>query len=90
MTSKIPMIRRLEARTQFFGRFTWADMVRLCLPVALALLIAPPIEQSHFAWLTVVGIGGWLGFLWYGLRPNGHTLDYQLYHLVRWYLKHDN
>ncbi|WP_239639915.1 hypothetical protein [Haloferax gibbonsii] len=90
MVEKIPMTRRLETNVQFFGRFTWKDLIRLCLPVALALLVAPPIERNHIMWLITVGIGGWLGVIWYGIRPNGYTLDYQLYHLIRWFLSGSN
>lgn len=63
---------------QFFGRFTWKDIIRITLPIATAHLT---LSNTY----TLL-VGLFIGLIWYGFRPYNHPLDFHAYHLIRFTL----
>jgi len=67
-----------DVQLQFFGRFTWKDILRITAPALLLYIttagLHPPI------------LGLLLGFALYSFRPYNQSLDQHLYHLIRFHL----
>lgn len=70
--------------TKYFGWFTWKDLVRLGLPVAVLAWMT--VSQPASMMLGAVLVGGIFGVVWAGVQPYGQPLEVHLYHLVRWIL----
>jgi hypothetical protein len=68
---------------RFFGRYTWKDLLRLGLPVALVVLLQDMTRIDLSAGLFLL-VGGIVGLAWYMWRPYGDSVDVHLYHLLRW------
>lgn len=76
---------RLEdIQMEFFGRFTWRDILRIGLPILTTEALAPSGIQTAVLHLIP---GLILGTVLYLARPFGHPLDHHAYHLVRFLLK---
>jgi len=64
---------------QFFGRFTWKDIIRITFPIVVIQLTL----SNPYALL----VGLFVGLIWYGFRPYNHPVDYHIYHLIRFTLR---
>ena len=64
-----------DVQLQFFGRFTWRDILRITAP-SLPLYI---LSES----LLPAAIGLLIGIMVYIFRPYNRTIDRHLYHLIR-------
>jgi hypothetical protein len=74
----------LQVSTRFFGTLTVPDIIRIGVPLGIALLVtySTPFQVgSTVLWLAA---GGLIGVIWYGFRPYDRTLDIHLYQLLRW------
>jgi len=67
-----------DVELQFFGRFTWKDILRITAPALLLYIpttgLLPPV------------LGLIIGAALYGFRPYNRTLDQHLYHLIRFHI----
>lgn len=64
-----------DVSMQFFGRFTWKDILRITAPTAATGLLTPPY---------IYLIPGLLaGILLYKIRPYNQPLDHHLAHSIR-------
>jgi hypothetical protein len=64
-----------DVSMQFFGRFTWKDVLRLSLPVATAAVLTD-------AYIYLVA-GLLLGIILYAVRPFSQPLDHHIFHSIR-------
>jgi hypothetical protein len=64
-----------DVSMQFFGRFTWKDVLRLTLPVATAAVLTD-------AYIYLV-LGLLLGAILYTVRPFSQPLDHHIIHSIR-------
>jgi hypothetical protein len=64
-----------DVSMQFFGRFTWKDVLRLALPVATAAVLTD-------AYIYLV-LGLLLGAILYAVRPFSQPLDHHFIHSIR-------
>ncbi|ELY33307.1 hypothetical protein [Haloferax sp. Atlit-24N] len=60
---------------QFFGRFTWKDVLRLALPVATAAVLTDAYIYLVLALL--------LGAILYAVRPFSQPLDHHIIRSIR-------
>lgn len=68
-----------DVQLQFFGRFTWKDILRITTPgLLLYTLSTSPVPP-------VIGLT--IGFLLYSFRPYNRPLDQHLYHFIRFHLE---
>ncbi|WP_202935062.1 hypothetical protein [Halorussus amylolyticus] len=70
---------------KYFGWFTWKDLLRLGLPGTVLAWMT--VGQSAAVTLGASFVGGLLGLIWFGVRPNGQPLEVHLYHLLRWIVR---
>lgn len=76
-----------NSSVRLYGRFTWKELVRLVLPIALLTWFTGP--GTLWTALIAIGIGAILGMAWYTIRPNGDPLEVHLLHKARWTLRGD-
>lgn len=69
---------------QYFGLFTWKDLIRLGLPVGLTLWYNALVEPTLIGSVLSICLGIFLGLIWYGIRPYSQPLELHLYHMIRW------
>ena len=64
-----------DVQLQFFGRFTWKDILRITAPSLLLYTFSdgllPPVT------------GLLIGVAVYSIRPYNRTIDQLIYHLIR-------
>ena len=76
MRPKTPFPGKVEdVQLQFFGRFTWKDILRITAPALLPYTLTESLPP--------IAIGLILGFGLYSFRPYNQPLDQHLYHLIR-------
>lgn len=73
-----------DESVRFFGRYTWKDLLRLGLPVAVILwwVDIPELSMIGVGLLLLPGV--LIGVTWYLWRPYGEPLDVHVFHLCRW------
>ena len=64
-----------DVELQFFGRFTWKDILRITAPSLLLYTLSEGLLPP--------AIGLLIGFSLYAVRPYNRTLDQHFYHLIR-------
>ncbi len=67
-----------DVELQFFGRFTWRDILRITAPALLLYIPTTGLEAPVLGLL--------IGVVLYRFRPYNRPLDQHLYHLVRFHL----
>lgn len=64
-----------DVQLQFFGRFTWKDILRITAPGLLLYTLSEGLLPTMLGLL--------IGFAVCSFRPYNRTLDEHLYHLIR-------
>ncbi|MXR52379.1 DUF87 domain-containing protein [Halovenus sp. WSH3] len=78
----------LNVPTQFFGQFTWKELLRIGLfPALCILLLGSTAGLALMFWLTVSLL---VGLAWYGYRPFDRFLDELAADAVSWYIRWRN
>ena len=64
-----------DVQLQFFGRFTWKDILRITAPALLLYTLSEGLLPP--------ALGLLIGFGVFGFRPYNQPLDQHLYHWIR-------
>lgn len=67
-----------DVQLQFFGRFTWKDILRITAPALLLYVLTTGLLPPVLGLLLGAGL--------YRFRPYNRSLDQHLYHLVRFHI----